>query len=404
MAPETLPTTLSGWLAALVLQLGEKFTDFYIVSTALGATEMISTAENVTGKKCGEILRYVCMAAGAFPRADGVTGKLLVETLPSVGGDYLTLDNLVKYPTMKANDDLSLLIFKRSDGVTQNISGNSSAADKTITVNNPFIATSERVLAVARAILSCYGGNRIETQGRGNMASELGDVDSVQLSASVATSARRLKQQIKFVKGVMKDIPSTLLQADGSFLYEDRAIITASGTWTAPAGVTSLRIIIVGGGNGGGKGTDGGWNGPGTQGETGIAGRVFAATINCNEQQSFAVVIGGGGAANGGTGTDTTFGVYTSTGGELFNGYTDIANGDVFGRNGVALPLSGSGDGGKGGDAGQAGQKHTETVTTTVNGEVTNTSTVTVIDAYPTPGGNGAAGASGCVIVYYDKP
>ena len=53
-------------------------------------------------------------------------------------------------------------------------------------------------------------------------------------------------------------------------------------------------------------------------------------------------------------GTATTFGAYSSANGQRFNGYTDIANGDVFGRDGVTAPLINSGDGGRGGGDGRA--------------------------------------------------
>ena len=60
--------------------------------------------------------------------------------------------------------------------------------------------------------------------------------------------------------------------------------------------------------------------------------RFIRQRININSGQAFAITIGQGGSANGGTGTATTFGAYSSASGQRFDGYTDIANGDVFGR------------------------------------------------------------------------
>ena len=197
----------------------------------------------------------------------------------------------------------------------------------------------------------------------------------------------------------MKDLPVLLVRPDGGFLYQAREIIKTSGTWTAPAGKTSLRIVLVGGGDGGVNGTDGTWNDNGEQGADGLGAKVYSATININDGQTFSVTIGQGGSANGGTGTATTFGSYSSDNGQRFNGYTDIANGDVFGRDGVGAPLVNSGDGGKGGTAGRKGVTHTESVKLDDGSSLS----FTVIDAYPAPGGQGVAGQSGCVVVYYDK-
>ena len=398
--PATLPTTLNEWAQSLVAQLGVNFADRCHVDPGYSALSITATLADIQGKTCGEILRFACMATGTFPRADQETGKLTIEPMWSAG-NYITLDNMSTYPTMSANEDLAAVIFKLHDGADTiyTVSGNNAASSQTISVDNPFIKTTAQALTAARSILSCYGGNKIEISSRGDMASELGDVDSVQLNESVATSARRTSHGFNLNGGVMKDLPVLLVRPDGGFLYQQREIIKTNGTWTAPAGVTSLRIIVVGGGDGGVNGTDGTWDDNGEKGADGLGAKVYSATININSGQTFSVSIGQGGAANGGTGTATTFGSYSSDNGQRFNGYTDIANGDVFGRDGVGAPLVNSGDGGRGGEAGRKGVQHTESV------KLDDGSTVswTVTDAYPTPGGQGVAGQSGCVVVYYDK-
>jgi hypothetical protein len=418
VVPATLPTTLSGWLACLVSQLGSSFTAKYHVDpNYAGAAVTVSTAADVTGKKCGEILRYACMAAGVFPRADAETGYLTAEPLWNAGG-YISLSNLVNYPTMKANDTVSALIFKLYDGTengtTYTVSGSNTAAQP-LSIDNPFIHSQAQALAAARCILTMYGGNQIEISGRGDPASELGDVDSVQLDKSQATSARRFKQAFNFSGGVMKDLPSTLLQANGYRLFKNREIITADGTWTAPDGVTVLRVILVSGGNGGGNGTDGTWDTDGVAGTDGTGGKVYSSEININSGQTFPVKIGAGGAAGGGNGEATTMGAYSSAAGSLYDGFTDINDGSVFARDAVELPKASSGDGGRGGTAGAKGNRHEETVTVkdyTCDGTITTGQTdvyitkeeqQTIVDNNPTPGTAGAAGGSGCVIIYYDK-
>lgn len=367
LPPDTLPTTLDGWIAAVVGQLGDNFSGRYHVDPDYASLSVTANSvEDVTGKKCGDILRWACMATGTWPRADAETGYLTAEPLWNQGNKVL-LRNLVNYPTMKANESLAALIFQLSDGTEQVISGNSTSSEKTVTVQNPFIHTAAQALEAAKLILSCYGGNVIETTGRGDPSSEIGDVDTIWLDESQATTARRMSQTFTMQGGVLQGCVSKLLQADGSYLYTEFAVITQSGTWKAPAGVTQLRVVIGAGGQGGGKGWDGYISlsgnlgnqmaaGEGDPGVDGIGGKVWYGVININPEQEFTVHLGAGGAPGttpgqaGAMGEDTTFGVYSSANGKIYeNGYTDIANGQSFARTGVAVPLPGTGDGGKGG-------------------------------------------------------
>lgn len=400
--PAELPTTLKGWIAAIVAQLGVNFENCYTVDPNYAEkTVSVQSRDDITGMTCGDILRYACMASGTWPRADAETGYLAAEPLWDQG-DEITLRNLNSYPTIRANSDIAAIIFTLNDGKNTQyvVSGNSSASSETQSINNPFIKTQDEALTAARLILSTYGGNKIEITGRGDMASEIGDVDSIQLDGSSATTARRIQQDLSLTDGVLKNCASVLLQADGSFNFQDREVITQSGTWTAPEGVLSLRAIVVGKGKKGGTGTDGTWDAAGEQGEAGAGANVWAGTISINPRQAFEVNISG----------ETTFGQYSSANGETYKyGYTDIASGDIFARSGVDAPLPGSGDGGAGGAGGVKGEKHTVTKTgVTING---NTGEIIAtwpyeaeeITNYPGPGQEGVEGATGCVVVYYNK-
>lgn len=109
--------------------------------------------------------------------------------------------------------------------------------------------------------------------------------------------------------------------------FQNREIITSSGTWTAPDGVLKLRAILVNGGSGGGTGTDGSWDEAGTDGTDGQGGLVWAGTITINPNQVFNVEIGQGGAP-GESGGITKFGSYSAADGQNFDpNYTDIASG-----------------------------------------------------------------------------
>ena len=391
LPPTTLPTTLEGWISSVVSQLGDNFKSRYHIDPDYAKKPVKAKDKSaVTGKKCGDILRWACMVTGTFPRADAETGYLTAEPLWSQGNKTL-LTALADYPTMKANKSVASLIFTLADGTQYVVSGNSTSSEKTINIENPFIHTSAQALTAARLILSCYGGNLIETTGRGDPSGEIGDVDTIWLDESRATTARRMMQTFKIQDGALQGCQSRLLQADGSFLFQERAVLTKSGSWTAPAGVTALRLILVGKGEDGTAGTDGTWDEAGADGVDGIGGLVWAGTVSINPQQSFSVQIG----------DNSVFGQYSSANGSRFPfGYTDIASGDSFARTGVQKPVPGSGDGGAKGLGGIKGNRHREP---SYDSEGNPVGSHWEIDNYPGEGTAGQAGVSGCVVIYWDK-
>lgn len=421
--PDELPTTLEGWIAAIVAQLGNNFRNRYRVDPNYAQAEVIAfDRASVTGKKCGDILRYVCMASGTWARADAETGYLTAEPLWSEG-NKLDLDNMSRYPTMKANEDIAALTFKIYDGNDTQlvVIGTSASADRTASIDNPFIRTKEKALEAAKNILRAYGGNQLEAVGRGDPSSEIGDVDTVWLDESVAATGRRVYQTFSIKNGVLADCKSTLLQADGAFLFENYALITESGVWTVPDGVTSLRLIIGGGGTGGTKGADGSYEEAGENGIDGAGGKVWYGTIEVLPGQSFDIGIGAGGV-NGAEGEATTFGLHTSGEGKIYpNGYTDVANGASYARSGVAVPLPNTSDGGAGGIGGNKGEKYTKINKIPIphidypgitpdgpywpNGEPVRYAEwrQEVTPVYPGTGQNGSPGASGFVAIYWDK-
>ena len=427
LPPASLPTTLAGWLQALVSQLGTNFSSRWSCDGAYaGKAVTAKDRAAVTGKKCGDILKWACQATGTWARADAETGYLCAEPLWKQG-NKVTLDNLTAYPTMKANESLAALIFQLSDGTERVISGNATASEKTVTIKNPFIHTADQALTAARLILSCYGGNLYELTGRGDPAGEIGDVDTIWLDESNATTARRMMQTFEIRDGVLQGCRSRFLQADGSYLYEVFAVIRQDGSWQAPEGVTRLRVVIGSGGQGGGRGQDGFVGGSGNipgsgvssgEGKPGVdgqGGRIWYGVIDINPGQIFEVKLGAGGAPGGvygsagALGTDTTFGPYSSANGKYYDiGYTDIANGQVFARTGVPVPLPGTADGGKGGKGGEPGEGYWEQLfwdhDNDGDGKPDSRGWEFVVTKPPGPGQPGVPGASGFVMVTWDKP
>lgn len=159
--------------------------------------------------------------------------------------------------------------------------------------------------------------------------------------------------------------------------FEDvRQLLTGSGTFVVPAGVTQITIVLIGGGDGGDggeSGTDGGsvsgsWfyrsgetisaqagaaGKGGKAGAAGSSGKILRIEITVTPGQTFvyncgAAGVGGAIASAGSVGGETTFGAYSSaTGAVSPSGYTDPVTGDVYARPGVNG--TDGGDGGSGG-------------------------------------------------------
>ena len=79
--------------------------------------------------------------------------------------------------------------------------------------------------------------------------------------------------------------------------------------------------------------------------------------------------------------------------------HTDVASGDSFARTGVAKPRAGTGDGGAKGTGGAQGRRKKVKWTD----ESGASHSYWKIYSYPGVGADGAMGASGCAVVYYDK-
>jgi len=430
--PATLPATLRGWLEALAGQLGENFTGRVRVDPACAelpvtyqAPEGEDSAELLSGMTCGDILRYVCLVTGTWPRADQSTGFLTAEPAWNEGGK-LTLDDLTKYPVMSANQDAASVTV---NGYTTD--GTAPACGSTVEVDSLFTGSVDSV-GQARSLLAYYGGSKIELTGRGDPSSEIGDVDAVWLAEGNAVTARRVRQELSFSGGALKNCRSTLIRGDGLFLFTRRERFLESGSWTVPEGVWRLRAVLVGHGQDGRPGSSGSWNtegyfGPdgkwvngqwygdsGHDGADGAGGKVWSGVLEVNPGQVLQIQLGGG---------DTTLWHESSGNGKVCpNGFTDAATGEVYGRTGVEGPQPGSGDGGKGGKGGSGGRRYTQGHWYYDDGYQFNGWSEgglgvdpdhdgpghweysEAIDAYPTAGTPGKPGASGCAIICWEPP
>lgn len=186
------------------------------------------------------------------------------------------------------------------------------------------------------------------------------------------------------ISGLLKSRTSALVgflppQPESSEYFDERVILTGSGEWTVPEGVTTYTRVLIGGGRGGSSGHRGespavraskswteksdalrryvGFNlgvslegGKGGEpGDAGDGGKVLVETVTDavpGAKVSYACGRGGYGGAfsqgndAGAFGTATTMGGATSdTGSSSEAGYTDAITGEVFaakGKSGIA--------------------------------------------------------------------
>lgn len=212
--PSALPTTLEGWIAALVAHLGSNFQGRYRINDSLATASLITDADNLKNLTCGHILRYACMATGSCFRANPISGELEVITIPGAGGSTITADNMSRYPKTKASDSIAQIAFRLADSERTEyiVNGTLAAADKSLNISNPFIHTKEQADIVAANILQFYGHTLFTVTGRGDMRCELGDIDTVDTGFGLTATGRRYKQQFKISNGIMKNVPSYLME------------------------------------------------------------------------------------------------------------------------------------------------------------------------------------------------
>lgn len=119
-------------------------------------------------------------------------------------------------------------------------------------------------------------------------------------------------------------------------LYENMVVISESGTWTVPDGVSKIRVVLIGGGSDGWSGlsgTSGGDAGSGYAGSAGTGGRggnggaggkvlEFTKSVKAGDSFNISIAQAGG---------DTKFGSESSAGGETMrSGYTEVTTGTTY--------------------------------------------------------------------------
>ena len=266
--------------------------------------------------------------------------------------------------------------------VTQTVTEN--AAENVKSVADATLVSLVNSSAVAKRLADYYKCRETITNGivsgqekPGHVVSVYHPYDKKMVSACIVsldtTMSGTLKSEMAALVGFLPPQP------ESSEYFDERVILTGSGVWTVPEGVTSYTRVLIGGGRGGSSGHRGespavrtpkSWtekfdalrryaaldNGVsmeggkgGEPGEAGDGGKVLVETVTDavpGAKVSYACGKGGYGGAfsqgndAGAPGTATTMGGATSdTGSSSEAGYTDAITGEVFaakGKSGIA--------------------------------------------------------------------
>lgn len=266
--------------------------------------------------------------------------------------------------------------------VTQAVTEN--AAENVKSVTDATLVSLVNSSSVAKRLADYYKCRETITNGivsgqekPGHVVSVYHPYDKKMVSACIVsldtTMSGTLKSEMAALVGFLPPQPET------TEYYDERVLLTGSGEWTVPEGVTTYTRVLIGGGRGGSSGHRGespavraskSWTGKydvlrrfvgldngvsleggkgGEPGEAGDGGKVLVETVTDavpGAKVSYACGKGGYGGVfaqgndAGALGTATTMGGATSdTGSSSEAGYTDTITGEVFaakGKSGIA--------------------------------------------------------------------
>lgn len=322
---------------------------------------------------------------GATVEGDIITFSEPMHGLTASG--FSILDSGANYAKVSAGSG-TLTGKKYRHNTRQVIREVSQAQEESVvTVEEATLVSLVNSAAVADRLANFYacretirGDIACQAERPGDVVSQYHPFDKTTVSACLQSMDINLSRKLKAAEtGLVGYIPQQIEQIE---ILENRIILTGSGSWSVPDGVTSLRVVVIGSGNGGQAGSDGtngartylvltsaevnaggSWSEAagapgigGSGGQGGKGGRILQAVLEVEpgEVIQYSAAPGGsGGSENGSSGTaggNTTFGNLTSANGSVNDsGYTDPISGITYAAKGKD-GLDG-GDGGKGGTA-----------------------------------------------------
>ena len=239
-----------------------------------------------------------------------------------------------------------------------------SSLENVVPVKDLTIANILNSLDIAERIYNLYLSNRAIEADVLYAAERPGDLVSVINPYTFETESGYIQNMNISMSNLAKARARILLDFTPmapSSGYQNRTVITESGNFVIPAGVTRMRAILISGGQGGQGGYDGEDGGEarfvwgdndtiydggiggtrGTCGMPGDPGKVLNITMDVTPGQTLAAAIGEGGigglnGALGQLGGATTLGTYSSDNGAVPDrGYVDIFTSEAYALTGT---------------------------------------------------------------------
>lgn len=258
-----------------------------------------------------------------------------------------------------------------------------TAAENIVTVENATLVSAVNSGTTADRVLSYYSGAK--TVSADIVAGNVNPGDAVTLEDAFGDATDGIMQSMNITISNTLKANTTIITGYTPIYhgndYNNRVLLTGAGTWTVPDGVTKAKVVLIGSGAGGTRGTNGGAGGnttlyfPGSGSKTagpgaagiggvggpaGLGGKILEVDITLTPGEQIAYQAHPGGLAGqepgeaGVAGQDTVFGIYTSASGERIDtGYIDRMTGDILGAKGTGGVAGG--DGGTGASGGGTG-------------------------------------------------
>lgn len=291
-----------------------------------------------------------------------VTGSLVVD---DSGVNYAVVSGIGTL-TGVAYSHYTRVISRQNIGIS---------ADNIKRVTDMYMVSVANSINVAKRVLAYFSAARVVRSQLAISGEKCGDVLALNdpysesmtafLAEADVNASTNLLATCRLVEGY-----TPTGQGNNVSSYE---ILTGSGTWTVPDGVTDITVLLVGGGDGGEAGQAGGRPGVistgtgyeeltngrynhyayydaetitpstgGSPGNPGNGGKVYLVTVTVTPGQTISFSCGAGGTggifggAGPGTGGDTVFDVYSSASGAVTpGGYISPISGQSFASEGL---------------------------------------------------------------------
>ncbi len=348
------------------------------------------TQVSVTEHQYREGGEQVSLFEGASAEGNRITFRAPCYGLTATG--FTILEQGANYAVLGAGSGTltGFAYLHNTRTVVRNVGNNVPHADapNVVSVTDATLVSLLNATAVAERLADYYActvrvKNDAVTQREspGDVISLIHPYDRTAIQGCIESMDINLSGKLRATESILLGYTPPEI---GEVEYYDTVLALTEGTaWTVPENVTTARVVLIGGGQGGGKGQNGaagkndgaevvnteyryykaklfGTDGDGgAAGTGGTRGKVLQTTISLTPGAIIPYTIGRGGAGgttgseSGGMGTDTTFGDLTSASGSIpeEEGYVDIVTGKRYAVDGVAGVAGGKGTGGNGVDA-----------------------------------------------------